>query len=226
MSKTFQVRCAVAMLVAAASQAQAQAQTAGSWLVRGGLTHISPDVTSGDLSTPTFSGTKSDVGSSTRLSGGVTYMYTDHFAVDLPLVLPFKHRLTGDGAIAGVGKIGEVKALPITLFAQYRFGEANAQFRPYVGAGPTYVKFFKERSTPTLSALTGATPGNPTMLSVESKLALTLQAGVSVALNERWFLDAMVAKTFLKSRATLSTGQTLDIKLDPVTVSLGVGMRF
>jgi outer membrane protein len=64
------------------------------------------------------------------------------------------------------------------------------------------------------------------MLSVESKLALTLQAGVSVALNERWFLDAMVAKTFLKSRATLSTGQTLDIKLDPVTVSLGVGMRF
>jgi outer membrane protein len=153
-------------------------------------------------------------------------MYTDHLALDLPLALPFKHELTGDGAIAGVGKIGEVKALPMSVFAQYRFGEANAQFRPYVGAGPTYARFFKERSTATLSALTGGTPANPTTLSVKSKLALTLQAGMSVALNDKWFVDAMVAKTFLKTRTTLSTGQTLDITLDPVTVSVAVGMRF
>lgn len=216
--------CVSALILTATTQVQAQ--TAGSWLVRGGVTQIAPDVTSGDLSPPAFTGTKSDVDSSTRLSGGITYMVSDHFAVDLPLALPFKHELTGDGAIAGVGKIGEVKALPMTVFAQYRFGEANAKFRPYLGAGPTYARFFKERSTPTLSALTGGTPGNPTTLSVDSKLAMTLQAGVSVALNDRWFLDAMVAKTFLKTRTTLSTGQTLDIKLDPVTVSLGVGMRF
>lgn len=203
-----------------------QAQPAGSWLVRAGITQISPDVTSGELSAPSLPGTTSDVGSSTRLGGGITYMYTDHFAVDLPLALPFKHTLTGAGAIAGVGKLGEVKALPMTVFAQYRFGQANAPVRPYVGAGPTYAKFFKERSTATLSALTGATPDHPTTLSVQSKLALSLQAGVSVALDDTWFVDAMVAKTFLKTRNTLSTGQTLDIKLDPVTVALSVGMRF
>ncbi len=206
--------------------ATVHAQAAGSWLVRAGATNINPDVTSGDLSAPSLAGTKTDVSSSTRLGGGITYMYTDHLAVDLPLALPFKHELTGDGAIAGVGKIGEVKAMPMTVFAQYRFGEANAQFRPYVGAGPTYAKFFKERSTATLSALTGGTPANPTTLSVKSKLALSLQVGMSVALNEKWFVDAMVAKTFLKTRNTLSTGQTLDITLDPVTVSLAVGMRF
>ena len=213
---------ALALLGASA----AHAQTAGSWLVRGGLTQIAPDVTSGDLSAPSLAGTKADVGSSTRLSGGITYMYTDHFSVDLPLALPFKHELTGDGAIAGVGKIGEVKALPMSLFAQYRFGEAKAKFRPYVGAGPTYAMFFDELSTPTLSALTGGTPANPTTFSVKSKLALTLQVGASMALNDRWFLDVMLAKTFLKTRNTLSTGQTLDITLDPVTVSVGVGMRF
>lgn len=224
MNKTFQLGCAAALALAATGQATAQ--TAGSWLVRGGLTQVSPDVNSGDLSPPAFAGTRADVGASTRLGGGITYMYTDHFGVDLPLALPFKHELTGDGAIAGVGKIGEVKALPLTVFAQYRFGESNAKFRPYVGAGPTYARFFKGRSTATLSALTGGTAGNPTTLSVDSKLALTLQVGMSMALNERWFLDAMVAKTFLKTRTTLSTGQTLDIKLDPVTVSVGVGMRF
>ena len=94
------------------------------------------------------------------------------------------------------------------------------------GAGPTYAKFFKERSTATLSGLTGGTPANPTTLSVESKLVPTIQLGGTWTLNERWFVDAMVAKTFLKTRTTLSTGQTLDIKLDPVTVSVAVGMRF
>ena len=114
----------------------------------------------------------------------------------------------------------------MTLFAQYRFGEPTASFRPYVGAGPTYAKFFKERSTATLSALTGGTPTNPTTLSVESKLVPTIQMGATWRLQDRWFVDAMVAKTFLKTRTSLSTGQTLDIKLDPVTVSLAVGMKF
>lgn len=215
-----------ALALALLSSTALHAQTAGSWLLRAGVTNITPDVTSGDLSAPSLPGTKSDVGDSTRLGGGVTYMYTDHFAVDLPLALPFKHELTGDGAIAGVGKIGEVKVLPMTLFAQYRFGEPTASFRPYVGAGPTYAKFFKERSTATLSALTGGTPTNPTTLSVESKLVPSIQVGATWAIDNRWFVDAMVAKTFLKTRTTLSTGQTLDIKLDPVTVSVAVGMRF
>ncbi len=223
--KTTPIRFALISLALLGSAA-AQAQAAGSWLVRAGITNITPDVTSGDLSAPSLAGTKSDVGDSTRLGGGITYIVNEHFSLDVPLALPFKHELTGDGAIAGVGKIGEVKVLPMTLLAQYRFGEPTAQFRPYVGAGPTYAKFFKERSTATLSALTGGTPANPTTLSVESKLVPTIQLGASWTLNERWFVDAMVAKTFLKTRTTLSTGQTLDIQLDPVTVSVAVGMRF
>ncbi len=212
--------------LATAGSAAAHGQADGSWLVRASVTNITPDVTSGDLSAPSLPGTKSDVGGSTRMGGGIAYIVNDHFSLDVPLVLPFKHALTGDGAIAGVGKIGEVKVLPMTLFAQFRFGEPTTAFRPYVGAGPTYAKFFKERSTATLSALTGGTPSNPTTLSVESKLVPTIQLGASWTLNERWFVDAMVAKTFLKTRTTLSTGQTLDIKLDPMTVSVGVGMRF
>jgi outer membrane protein len=203
----------------------AHAQSAGTWLGRVGATRIAPDVTSGSLSAPSLPGTKTDVDAATQLSGGLTYMYTDHFAVDLPLALPFRHDLVGAGAIAGVGKIGDVKALPITLMAQYRFLEAQATVRPYVAAGLTYAKFFGERGSGALTALTNP-GGTPTQLSIESRWGTTFQAGVTARINDNWFVDASLSKTYLKTRNTLSTGQTLDIKLDPVTVSVAIGMRF
>ncbi len=217
---------AIAAAALCAWVGSAHAQSAGHWLVRAGATQITPHVDSGDLSAPSAPGTKVDIESDTQFSGGITYMLTDHIAIDLPLATPFKHDIVGAGAIAGVGKIGEVKALPITLLGQYRFLEANDKFRPYVAAGATYAKFFKEKGNATLTALTGGVPANPTTLKVDSKLALTLGVGASVAFNDRWFLDGMFSKTFLKTRTTLSTGQTLDARLDPTAVSLSVGYRF
>jgi outer membrane protein len=214
------------LAVALAAGAAAQAQSTGNITARVGATHIAPSVHSGDISAPFFPGARANLGDDTQLSGGITYMVTPHWAVDVSLSTPFKHDLTGDGALAGVGKIGEAKLMPLSVLVQYRFGEANAKFRPYVGAGPTYAKFFKERSTNTLTALTGGTPANPTTLSMESRLAPTLQVGATVALNDRWFVDAMVAKTWLKTRTTLSTGQTMDLKLNPTTVAIAVGYRY
>jgi outer membrane protein len=215
----------IAFAVLALVLPSVHAQSAGSWLVRGGVTNISPDVTSGNLSAPSLPGTQADVKSATQVSGGITYMYTDHFAVDLPLALPFRHDLVGAGAIAGVGKIGDVKVLPITVFAQYRFLEAQSAFRPYLALGVTYANFFGERGTGTLTGLTNP-GGTPTRLKIDDRWGLSSQLGVVGRINEQWFFDVSVAKTFLKTRNTLSTGQTLDIKLDPITVSLGVGMRF
>lgn len=220
-----QPRTLATAVLLCASIGAAHAQSAGSWLGRIGATHISPDVTSGNLSSPSLPGTKSDVDAAAQLSGGITYMYTDHFAVDLPLALPFRHDLVGAGAIAGVGKIADVKALPITLMAQYRFLEAQAPVRPYLAAGLTYAKFFGERGNQTLTALTNP-GGTPTQLSIESRWGTTFQAGVTDRILDAWFVDASLSKTFLRTRNTLSTGQTLDIKLDPFTVSVAVGRRF
>jgi outer membrane protein len=215
------LHCTLAVIALAAGTAQAQ--QAGNWMGRIGVTRISPQVSSGNLTAPSLPGTQADIKADTEPSGGIAYMVTDNWSVDLPLALPYKHEIVGAGAIAGAGKLGDVKALPITLFGQYRFGAPAAKFRPYVGAGPTYVKFYHERSTGVLSALTA---GSPTTLSVGSKLALTVEVGATMALNERWFLEGMAAKTFLKTRTTLSTGQTLDIRSDPLTLGLGVGYRF
>jgi outer membrane protein len=209
--------------------ANAFAQSAGSWSASVGVTHIAPSVDSGNLtSTPqhgTFPNTQVDVNSNTQLTGAVNYMVTDHIGLHLPLGTGFKHEVSGAGSIAGVGKLVDTKALPITLIAQYRFMEANAVFRPYVGAGVSYVKFYNEKGTALLTALTNP-GGAATGVSFESKLAPTFQLGGVFNLSEKWYLEACYAKTILKTRATLTTGQTIDVRLNPNSYTLQVGYKF
>ncbi|MEX8493753.1 OmpW family protein [Sphaerotilus sp.] len=204
----------------------AHAQSAGTLTGRLSVTRIAPDVTSGNLTSPSFAGTQADITANTQPTGGLTWMVDDHVAIDLPLALGFRHDLVGAGAIAGVGKIGEVQALPISLLAQYRFMEPSAQIRPYVGAGPTYARFYKARSTAVLSGLTGGSPANPTTLTVDSRLGLTMQLGASIAVAPRWSLDVSVLKTLLKTTAHLSSGQTLDVTVNPTSYTVGLGYQF
>ena len=204
----------------------AQAQSAGSYILRAGGTMIKPEVESGDLSAPSLVGTKIDVEKASQFTGGITYMWTDNIAIDLPLGVAFKHDVVGAGAIAGVGVLGTVKSLPVTLLAQYRFGEPSSMLRPYVAAGATYARFFKPKATAALSGLTGGTPSNPTLLTMKSAAGPALQAGLAVNLGSRWSLDADVKKVFLKTTGTLSTGQTINTKLNPLAVSIGVGYSF
>ena len=203
----------------------ALAQKAGSFSASIGGTHIAPSVSSGNLTAPSLPNTKVDVNSNSQITGAVNYMVTDNIAAHVPIGFGFKHEITGDGAIQGVGKLIETRALPITLIGQYRFLDANATFRPYLGAGLSYVKFYKETGTGTLTALTN--PGGPaTGAKFDSKLAPTLQIGGIYNINEKWYLEASYAKTFLKTRATLTTGQTIDVKLDPSAYCLQVGYKF
>lgn len=204
----------------------AGAQSAGTWSARVGVTHLAPDVTSGNLSAPSFPNTKVDAKSNTQLTGGITYMVTDNIALDVPVALPFKHDLVGDGAIAGSGKLGSTKALPATLFVQYRFNEANAAFRPYVGLGVTYAHFYGERTTAALNGLTGGTQANPTLAKVDNKFGVTPQIGFVYNFNERWFVDAAYYRSLLKTNIHLSTGQSIRVKLDPNVFTVGIGYRF
>jgi outer membrane protein len=213
------------LAVLALAAAPAFAQKAGSWSASVGITHIAPDVNSGNLSAPSLPNTQIDVNSNTQITGAVNYAMSDNIVISVPIGFGFKHEVTGAGAIAGVGVIGTTKALPITLLGQYRFMEANAAFRPYVGAGLSYVKFYKETGTAVLTAITN--PGGPaTTLKFESKFAPTIQLGIVYNINEKWYVDANYTKTFLKTVGTLSTGQTLSAKLDPNGYTFQVGYKF
>ncbi len=215
-----------ALAAALAACGLASAQSAGTWSARVGVTNLSPDVSSGNLSAPSFPNTKVDAKGNTQLSGGINYMLTDNLALDLPLATPFKHDLVGDGAIAGVGKLGSTKAIPATLLLQYRFNQANSAFRPYVALGLTYAYFYGERTTAALNGLTGGTLANPTTAKVDNKFGVLAQLGFVYNFNERWFMDASFSKSFLKTGIHLSSGQSINVKLNPNVFALGVGYRF
>jgi len=217
---------AASALAALLATGGAFAQSAGSIVVYGGAVQIKPQVDSGDLTAPSLAGTKVDVKKASQFAGGITYYWTDNISIDLPLALPFKHDVVGAGAIEGVGKLGTVKSLPMTLLAQYRFGEADSMFRPFVGAGITYGHFFKPRATAVLSGITGGTPGNPTTLSMKSRMGTTLEMGGAVNITRDWSASLSLTKTFIKTTGSLSTGQTIETTLDPVSIKFGIGYRF
>ncbi len=204
----------------------AWAQSAGSFVISAGAAQISPQVDSGDLTTPSLPGTKIDVKKASSFVGGITYYWTDKLSIELPIALPFEHDIVGAGAIDGVGKIGSVKSLPMTLLAQYRFGDANSTVRPFIGAGPTYAYFFKPRATATLSGITGGTVNTPTTLTMKRRLGATVELGAAYNISRDWSASVSVTKTMIKTTGSLSTGQTIETSLDPVSIKFGVGYRF
>ena len=215
----------VAAALLALTAGAANAQSAGSLQVKIGVNQISPQVDSGNLSAPSQPNTKIDVKSATSAILSGTYMLTDHVSVEGYVGLPYKHDIVGDGTIAGVGKIGTVKQVSPTVFGQYRFLEANSKVRPYVGLGLTYAKFYGEEGTGALTALTN--PGGPaTRHKVDAAWGLSPQIGTTLLINDKWFVDASVIKTFLKTTTHLSTGQSISTKLDPLAFNLSIGYRY
>lgn len=216
------VMAAVAAMGAAAG---ASAQAAGQWTVKAGVGKITPKVESGDVSAPALPGSKAAIGADTRPVFSAGYGLTDNMSVELHLGLPYKHEISGAGAIAGTGVLGTVKVLPPTLFVHHRYFEPEARFRPYLGVGATYAYFADETGSGKLTALSDI-GGPPTTFSMKNKLAATLQIGLIININEKWFVDGNISKTWLKTKVSYSSGQTQDLTLNPQAVTLGLGYKF
>lgn len=214
------------LFAAAAMATSAWAQTPETWSVKAGMNQITPDVKSGDMTAPTLPGTKVSVGSDTQPILAISYLYNENIAAELVLGTPYKHTLYGAGSISGVGKTGTVEALPPTIFAQYRFFETSAKFRPYASLGLTYAYFQKETGSGALTALTNPGSSTPTTFKVDATWGFTPQLGVMYEMGEEWFADLSIAKSYLKTTAHFSTGQTIEMRLDPVAISLALGRHF
>lgn len=203
----------------------ASAQSAGQFTAKVGAGKITPKVDSGDVSAPALPGSKVAIGSDTEPVFIFAYGITDNISAELDLGLPYKHKLYGAGSLQGTGQLGSVEALPPSLFIQYRFFKPEAMVRPFVGLGLTYAYFQKEKGSGQLTALLN-TGGPASTFSIDAKAAGTLQAGVAVNINPRWFVDLTVTKTYLKIQNKYSTGQTQDVKIDPLGVIVAVGYKF
>lgn len=215
----------LALAAALGAASSASAQSAGDWIVKVGVNRITPKVDSGNVTAPALPESKTEVGSDTKPIFNITRMLTDNISAELDLGVPYKHDFEAAGSIAGSGKLGTAEVLPPTALIQYRFFEPSARFRPYVGLGLTYAYFRKERGSAQLTALLN-TGGPGTTFSMKSKFAASFQIGASLRINERWGADIGIIKTKLKTRADFSTGQSLEARLDPLAVSVGVTYKF
>ena len=79
--------------------------------------------------------------------------------------------------------------------------------------------------TSTRSSATAPTAG-PTRHKVDAAWGLSPQIGTTLLINDKWFVDASVIKTFLKTTTHLSTGQSITTKLDPLAFNLSIGYRY
>jgi outer membrane protein len=198
------------------------AQSGGTWSAKAGYNQFRPQVKSGDITG--VPGAKVDVDKGGAPFGSISYMVTDNISGEFAFGVPPKLDIKGDGIIAQAGKIADTKVWSPILMAQYRFGSASSMFRPYVGVGATYVKFTDVETTPILSALTN--PGGSTSASIDSSWGAVAQVGITYSFGERWFLDSSIVPMRLKSTAHLSTGQKVDVKVNPILVNLAVGAHF
>ena len=215
-------------LVAAAAvcgAGAAHAQAAGSVMVQLGWNKIMPKVRSSDLSAPSLPGSQINIKSASALFATATYMITDDISVEALGGLPYKHDIEGAGAVSGVGKIGTIHQISPTVLLQYRFLSADGPFRPYVGAGPTFAKFYGTKGSAALTAVTN--PGGPgTTIGGDTEWGASLQAGANYKIDKHWFVDASVIKTFISTKATLSTGQETKARLNPIAINASIGYAF
>lgn len=213
---------AAALTALALVGGQAMAQTKGVWSAKAGYNHFFPQAKSGDITG--VPGGKVDVGDGGGAFVSAAYMFSDHVSAELGFGIPPRLDIEGRGTIAQAGKIADAKVVAPILILQYRFLRPDAVFRPYVGLGATYTWYTSVTTTPILSMLTN--PGGVTTATIDNAWGAVAQIGATYKLNKHWFVDGSIGPTRIKTTARLSTGQSVDVKLNPVLVNLAVGYRF
>jgi len=206
------VKKSVAALVlllsaAAGSQALAQQVQESSWLVRVRAAHLDP-ANKSDPVGGVGAANRLTVESRTIPEIDITYFFTPHWATELVLTYPQKHRVSLDGT-----DIGSFKHLPPTLTLQYHFTPEKT-FSPYVGAGLNYTRISS------VNLLNGAADLE------SSSVGPALQAGIDYKINRNWSLNLDVKKIYIRSDVNTAAGTISQVKVDPLLIGVGIGYRF
>lgn len=185
---------------------------ANNWITRGRTIHVSPNDSSGDISS--VPGAGSGVGSASTVELDITYMLSRHLGLELILATT-EHELSGTGAIDGVS-VGTTGVLPPTLTMQYHFAPSS-KIRPYAGVGVNYTHFYGVKSD-----LAG------TDVELDKSVGLAGQAGLDIDMQRGWFFNMDAKYIGMSTTATLSgaVNGKVDVDINPWVLGVGVGKRF
>ncbi len=187
--------CAGALALGTAQAAQ------GDWLGRVRVINIDPDASSSALNL--------DVNSKVAPELDFSYFVTNNLALELILATR-RHEVTAGGV-----PVGSVKHLPPTVLLQYHF-LPDQQFRPYVGAGLNYTRFYDVNL------------GGGTITVDKSSWGPAIQAGMDIAINKQFFFNIDVKKIWMDTdvKAAATGAPLANLKINPVIFGIGVGMKF
>ncbi|MEZ9720717.1 outer membrane protein OmpW [Vibrio splendidus] len=212
--------CGIAV-IAALMSTNVLAHKEGDFIIRAGAATVSPNDSSGAVLNN--SDLEFSVDSDTQLGLTFGYMFTDNISFEVLAASPFSHNIS----VNGLGKVADTKHLPPTFMVQYYFGQANSDFRPYVGAGINYTVFFDESLNGT-----GKSAGLSD-LSLDDSWGLAANIGIDYMINEDWFLNASVwyadIGTTAKYKQTVggtTTQYSTDVDIDPWVFMIGGGYNF
>ncbi|MBO9516212.1 MAG: OmpW family protein [Variovorax sp.] len=230
--------------VAALGSGSALAQKAGDWQVGAGWFHLSPQDSSGAL---TFTapvpavvpGSGASVSNSDTLGLNATYFIDSHWAVEGVLGVPPKFKLYGSGTLGPIGELGQARQWSPTILAKYYFNDGNAQFRPYVGLGGTYVWYSDVKLTPGLQGALASRIGIPAAVStttadLDSSFAPVANVGAAYQFDKHWGMSFSVSYIRLSTTAKLTTTalgvpvatSEAKLKLNPIVPYLALTYTF
>lgn len=196
------------------------AASSGDWLVRGGITSVNPDDSSGNVFVAGGDlGIGVGVDNNAQMGLNLAYFLNENWAIELLAATPFSHDINLDT----VGPLGETKHLPPTLSALYYFNTDNSGVHPYVGLGLNYTVFFDEEFT-----AANETAGFSD-LSLDDSFGLSAQLGVDIDINDKWAVNASVRWIDIDTEATFNLGAdsgSVDVDIDPYVYTLSLGYRF
>jgi outer membrane protein W/outer membrane protein OmpA-like peptidoglycan-associated protein len=207
----------------------------GDWIVRAGVSQVNPQsqnlALKDDGETVGYLVVDSDV----SFTFDLTYMFMEHFGVELLGAYPFKH---GIDARSGGDKtrIADTEHLPPTLSVVWRPLGYESTLQPYVGVGLNYTFFFNEQMRK--GYLGAAELPRDTELQLDDSIGVAGVVGLDVfpGAKKDWFLNANVRWIDLSSEAALkvpgtATTDSVSVKLGDVDISpwvytVNFGKRF
>ncbi|MDE1182223.1 OmpW family outer membrane protein [Paraburkholderia sp.] len=225
----------------------AHAQSAGDLVANVGWFHVAPQDSSKPLtvnalgSTVTAAGSGASVESSDTFGLTLTYFITDHFATEAVLGVPPKMHLDGTGTLSSLGEIGSAYEWSPTLLFKYYFNDPQSHFRPYVGAGGSYVWYSGVKLSSAMSSgsfLYSSTYGTAlegtTTAKLSSSFAPVINAGFAWNFDKHWSANVSLSYMWLSTRATLTTHSAVagtvtsstKLKVNPIVSFVSVGYRF
>lgn len=200
--------------------------------IRLGMYFLQYHVNAGDLQGPYVPpGVNLDVNNVSTPYFAYLRRLSPHWVGQLAAGIPPKTETVGKGP-ATLGSVpfdGQVvstaKWFSPSLVMNYVFRDESETWRPYLGVGINYTKFYDLQST----AAGDAANGGPTAISLTSSLGPVVTAGIRWHIKDRWSAYASYDYAYVKSDYTGNTAgviRTTTVRFNPTTLVVSIGFAF